>query len=156
MFVPWSAQLKSKRIGTFLSFHYRYIVLSQIPLKTLFLRCMILQLFCTLSWHEEEMQVGKSQGLLEKEYLKVVIPSLYYRRKNGLCWPPEANMRFLTMILGRKGVQMTLCKFPISNFTGGQHAVNRRWPKSPRSWKNAISSKSIFCWKWLKQLLNWY
>ena len=71
-------------------------------------------------------------------------------------WPPEANMRFLTMILGRKGVQMTLSKFPISNFTGGQHAVNRRWPKSPKSWKNAISSKSIFCWKWLKQLLNWY
>ena len=77
-------------------------------------------------------------------------------QKNSFFWPPEANMRFLTMILGRKGVQMTLSKFPISNFTGGQHAVNRRWPKSPKSWKNAISSKSIFCWKWLKQLLNWY
>ena len=89
-------------------------------------------------------------------HLKVVIPTSGLRAKNSFFWPPEANMRFLTMILGRKGVQMTLSKFPISNFTRGQHAVNRRWPKSPKSWKNAISSKSIFCWKWLKQLLNWY
>ena len=29
------------------------------------------------------------------------------------------------MILGRKGVQMPLSKFPISNFTGGQQALTK-------------------------------
>ena len=35
-----------------------------------------------------------------------------------LSFAERFHMRFLTMILGRKGVQMTLSKFPISNFTG--------------------------------------
>ena len=120
-------------------------------------RCWTLKrLSKILFWEKQIDLVFGLLNIFQEIQMKMVIPTSGLRAKHSFFWPSEANMRFLTMILGRKGVQMTLSKFPISNFTGGQHAVNRRWPKSPKSWKNAISSKSIFCWKWLKQLLNWY
>ena len=56
--------------------------------------------------------------ILYNLYLKVVIPTTYEGHKKLRFLSPQANFQSLTTIFGGKRLQMTLSKFPVSNFTG--------------------------------------
>ena len=59
--------------------------------------------------------------------MKVVNPRTSVGHKKWFSTPPKVNMRIMIKIFQGTRLQITLFKFPKSNFTRGQHTGNNCW-----------------------------